>query len=450
MTSLKKLIAVLAVTLPLAATAQQAAPPAAPLYQWYGTLNVNGQYYEASKPTPSATAANVTGRIGVSVDSSNIGIKGTADTGQFGLGLVYQCETSAPIDGVGANVTQTQTGATAGAVATALQFVCNRNSRLGITHAYGTLFYGNWDSPYKAAWYGTKADDAFGNTDIYDAAGIMGSPGGKTTSTAGVTAPATPVGPQPAAVAPAVAPPAPSAATFNVRAANTIAYHSPKIQGVQVKLQVTPNENASVNGKYTGNLYSAAINYDRGPISVLAAYERHDDWNGLGVVGATGFDATKNTVDQGVKAGAGYELANPFGTTTIGAVWELLMLGYQHNAGLAATAVKSYDRQAFMVNLKHRMGNHEFRARYEYADNGTCKLAGGATCNFDIGKGAQNYALGYAYYLTSAAQVYAFFTKIENERGATYTTATAGPPSKSSFTAGADPMGAGLGIRYAF
>ena len=239
-------------------------------------------------------------------------------------------------------------------------------------------------------------------------------------------------------------------ATFAVRAANTLAYHSPKFQGAQIKAQISPNENASNNGAFTGNLYSVGFNYDRGPLSVLAAYERHDDWAGLSTVGATGFDATKNTTDYGVKVGAGYELGSGFGTTTIGAVWELLSYGYAHNTGLAPTAVKSYSRQAAMLNLKHRTGNHEFRARYEYADNGDCKIVSGAKCNLDVGKGAQNYALGYAYYLSKAAQVYVFASKIENERLATYTFATAGPPAKSSFSAGADPFGAGLGLRYAF
>mgnify|MGYP001499091698 CR=1 FL=1 len=139
MTSMKKLIAVLAVSLPLAATAQQAAPPAAaaaPLYQIYGTLNLNLQYVEITQPfsTSVATGTNATGRFAVSTDSSNIGIRGTADTGQFGLSVVYQCESSAALDG----------DAAAG--------ICGRNSRLGLSHEYGTLFYGNWDTPFKSVW----------------------------------------------------------------------------------------------------------------------------------------------------------------------------------------------------------------------------------------------------------------------------------------------------------
>lgn len=425
MTSLKKLIAVAAASLPLVGSAQQAAAPA-PLYQWYGTLNVNGQWTEASRPrNQGAATTNVTSRIGISVDSSNVGIRGTADTGQFGLGVVYQCETSAPIDGL-----TTTVGGAASITTTpsALQIVCNRNSRLGVSGTWGTLFYGNWDTPYKAAWYGTKADDAFGNTDVYDAAGLMGSPGFKTKSTAASTT----LGQT-------------NQTTFNIRAANSIAYHSPKFQGLQIKAQHSTNENASNDGRISPMLWSVGANYDRGPFSILAAYERHDDFSGIGAMGGVN---TKSTVDTGLRVGAGYQLDNPFGATTIGAVYEMLSYGYGNTQGLANT-VKEVQKSGFMLNVKHRMGSHEFRARYEYADGLELKVVG--TFGGVVGTGAQNYALGYAYYLSSAAQVYAYFTKIENERNATYTFATAGVTAvTTNFTAGADPMAVGLGLRYAF
>jgi predicted porin len=445
MTSLKKLTAVLAVSLPLATMAQApaAAPAAAPapLYQWYGTFNVNAQYFEVATPfkaSPTATPVNVAGRFGVSIDSSNIGVRGGLDV-EHGLKVVYQCETQASLDGLD------------------VRGLCNRNSRLCLTNpTWGTLFYGNWDSPYKAVWYGTKGDDAFANTDVFDAAALMGSPGFRTRSTAGVST----LGFSTSGGITTFQ----TDRTFNVRAANSIAYHSPKFMGAQLKAQVSPNENGSLDNKITPMLWSVGLNYDRGPLSVFAAWERHDDWSGItniaGTVAATGQPnipgGTANTVDQGLRVGAGYELASPFGATTLGAVWEWLEYDFANPfdatvQGLTGTFVRYYKRTAVMANLKHRMGNHEFRARYTYADNGDCSLVSGATCNFDIGKGAQNYALGYAYYLSKAAQVYAYWTMIENERTATYTFATAGPNAvTAAWGAGGDPAGAGLGIRYAF
>jgi predicted porin len=426
MTSLKKLTAVLAVSLPLAAVAQAPAAPAAPakpLYQIYGTLNVNFQVSEATGSfAPSATGAltaaapanDVKYRFGVSSDSTNIGIRGTADVAH-GLGVVYQCETAASID------------LSAGSL-------CGRNSRLGLSSGFGTLFYGNWDTPYKAAWYGTKADDPFGNTDVFDAAGIMGSPGFKTKSSAGVTgaAPAAATFMTPTALG--------SNGTFAVRAANSVAYHSPKVMGATFRAQYSANEFADNDLVLSPELYSAGVNYDMGPFSVLAAYERHMDWNG------------QRTVDDGWKAGVGYELGTPFGTTTIAVNGELLT--FKNDAATGA-ALEEWSRIAGFVGLKHRTGNHEFRARYSLADQGDCDLANGATCNLDRRTGAQQYALGYAYHLSKAAQVYGFWTQIENEARASYTFATAGiaaitPGTATSPGPGADPWAAGLGMRYAF
>jgi predicted porin len=429
MTSSKKLIAALAVSLPLVAAAQTApaaapAAPAKPLVNIYGTLNVN--FHSEEAPSASRSAQNVDYRFGISTDSSNIGVRGTADVA-YGLGVVYQCETSANVDGIGASG------------------ICNRNSRLGLSSPYGTLFYGNWDSPYKAAWYGTKADDAFGNTDVFDAAAIMGSPGFNTKSSAGVTAAATGISPvfptSGAGAAQGIA--ASTTTTFAVRAADSVAYHSPKVGGLSFKAQYSANRFGDINMIRAPELYSAVLNYDMGPISVFGAVEDHEDWN------------TSKSRDIGWKAGAGYELATAFGTTTIGGVYE--MLNYRSFGGttlIAASAgfpaIKEYKRQAVMGNLKHRIGDHEFRGRIGWADEGDATDLAGNESNA-TGFGAMNYALGYAHYLSKAAQVYAFWTKIENEQNATYTFATAGFAAVAAATPpGADPWSVGLGMRYAF
>src|SRR6266540_1172437 len=110
-----------------------AAPPAAakpgepakpPLFTIYGTLNVNFQVTQAEGATTKT--ASVKSRTAVSTDSSNLGVKGVFDVPQ-GFQIVYQCETSASVDGISPSG------------------ICNRNSRLGVGNpAYGTLFYGNW------------------------------------------------------------------------------------------------------------------------------------------------------------------------------------------------------------------------------------------------------------------------------------------------------------------
>jgi len=430
MTSMKKLIAALAVSLPLAASAQQAAAPAAPLYQWYGTLNLNMQYIEVSNPTSpnplgGGAPRNMTGRLALSTDSSNIGIRGTADTQVAGVGVVYQCETSANLDGEG------------------VSGICNRNSRLGLSSGYGTLFYGNWDSPYKALFYGTKADDPFGNTDVYDAGAIIGSPGLYTRASGGRSTGGTTGN---------------TLLSFNQRAGNSIAYHSPKFQGVQFKAQYSANEFQNRAGDIAPALYSAGLAYDAGPLSAAVAYERHEDFGQVAINTTTGAVAvaapTQTTVDQGVKFGAGYEFGLPAGALTVSAQGEYLKISTSHPLNLA---FDNAARWAYLVGLKYRAGSHEIRARFMQALDQDIKFRG-VTFSPNAGKdtGANNYTLGYAFYLSSAAQVYAYGTYMDNAKHATYTFATGGPAKLTDttgtelWTAGANLFAAGLGMRYAF
>lgn len=397
----------------------------------YGTLNVNFQVTKAEGAT--ASAQNVKSRTAVSPDSSNIGIKGVADVAG-GLQVVYQCETSAALNGVG----------TAG--------ICGRNSRIGLgSPLYGTLFFGNWDTPYKATTFGTKADDPFYATDVYDFESIMTSPGFNTKTSGWVTGSNTPV------------------ASFAVRLNNTVAYHSPNWSGVSVRLAYGADYFKNPSGTQDPTLYSAALNYDRGPLSVGAGYENHRDAFGLvamnpvtsatnsaslnstfgATVGNTAGTATTgiHSSDQAWHAAAGYELGWSGGTTTAGAMFEQLI--YQQSDAPAG-ALKKYDRRAWQVSLKHRFASHELRARYSMADKGKATLAGGGASNTS-GYGASDLAVGYAYWLAKTAQVYVHYTIIKNERRAQYTFGTAGAPDVAGKTpAGADPQAIGLGFRYGF
>jgi hypothetical protein len=476
MTSLKKLIAVLAISLPLAAMAQQAAAPAAdkpPLAQIYGTLNANIQSIGAGGLD---AGKNIQARPAVSLDSSNIGVKGTAPVAAD-LSATYQCETDAKLDGVTAQVTS---------VPTVLTYLCSRNSRLGLTHpVYGTLFFGNWDTPFKAAYYGTKADDPFGSTDVYGANNVMGSPGFNAGTTPLNGYNKTTNLPINGAVA-----------SFDLRAPNSIGYWTPKIMGVSGKVQVMVPEDATkryygggfdpidvVTGTNTQGLQpwiiSAVVNYDMGPLSVLAAYEQHRDMQGLKALGYYK-DGTHTlnfaSRDDAWRVGAGYEVASPGGTTTLGVVWETLKYtsrndgtafnnqnvaipGYKPGfnlpkGGVTNTGVNEYDRKAWSLNLKHRFGDHEARFRYNWADSGSCKKFDGSACVTD-GLSSREATVGYAYYLAASTQVYGFYTKITNNVAAQYSPIAGGsvsgaPAVVTNVPAGADPEAFGAGIKYTF
>jgi predicted porin len=467
MTSLKKLIAVLAISLPLAASAQQAAAPAAapaPLAQIYGTLNLNLQAIGAGGAKVQAN--NVENRWAVSADSSNIGVKGTASVAG-GFGVVYQCETSAKLDGYNNNVT-------AGNIPRALAWVCDRNSRVGLSHAqYGTLFLGNWDTPFKAAYYGTKADDPFGNTDVFGANNILGSPGFNVVSGSMVVGDKN--GPFDSSSG--------RQASFDLRAQNSIAYWTPKIMGLGAKLQWSTNEFATP--KYYNTtagvfplapmLLGAAINYDDGPLSVVAAWEQHRDMQGLrsaaypGVtfIGFTGpttqWPLGVPSIDTAWRVAAGYEIPTPFGPTTVAAVYEQLIYTSRNQTASTGTAagvaLTEFKRPALGISAKHRYGDHELRARFNWADKGSCKAnptaaGAGVDCSTS-GLDAHEVTLGYAYYLASSTQVFAFWTKIVNGANAAYTPGAGGsvsgaPAVVGGTPAGADPEAFGVGMRYAF
>jgi predicted porin len=416
-------LAALCISLPALATAQAAAPaaPAAPAaapkasVTVYGTLNVNLQTTMAKGAT--APANSVQARNAVSVDSSNIGVKASAEVAH-GLTAVAQCETSAAVDGIGP----------AG--------ICGRNSRVGLSSAFGTLFLGNWDAPYKAAAYGTKADDPFGNTDVYGFQSLMGGPGFNYKSGGWATAADSKI------------------AGFDIRASNSVGYHSPKLSGASVKLQYSANEFADKTATNNPELASVVVNYEWQGLSVLAAYERHWDGNGLVGIGALGtFGSTAanavgaSTSDSAWRVGAGYELASPAGATTVGVVVDSQT--FQQDKA-ATGALTEYKRLAWQIAAKHRYENHEVRARFNSAGEGDCEVAGTGTCD-TADYGATQLTLGYAYHLAKSTQAYVSYTKINNADKAQYTLTIGGSgPVSGSTPAGADPQALGLGIRYAF
>jgi hypothetical protein len=412
-------------------------PPEAPkLATLYGTLNVNLQYTDQSKGT---TAPSVKSRYAVSTDSTNIGVRGAYDL-RPGYGATYQCETSANIDGI------------------SVSGICNRNSRVGITIPYGTIFYGTWDTPFKAANYGTKAEDPFGQTDVYGFNALLGSPGFNYRSSGWVTANGT------ATATSGTATTAPTAGSsihgFDVRSNNSVGFHSAKIQGVSFKVQYSTDEFANADGSLSPRLFGAVVNYDVGPLSVYGAYEYHEDAAGLATInpgnaaagtrpfGATvGNPSNLSSSDWAWRAGAGYELASEAGTTRVSAMIDQLTFGQDQ---AATGALKEYKRIAWYAGISHRWTDHELRFRYSMADSGDCKLIGGASCSTSD-FGASEYVIGYAYHLAKTAQVYAFYAKIQNDANAQYTFSIGGAPGVAGATnKGADPQAGGLGVRVAF
>lgn len=414
MTELRKvLVAALTLSLPISALAQAAAPPAPPAVQVYGTLNVNLQYTEAGDAT-AGSASDVSARFAVSTDSSNVGVRGTLKLNDA-LSATYQCETSANVDGEGPSG------------------ICNRNSRIGLTGGFGTVAYGTWDTPFKGNAYGTKADDPFGNTDVFGYQGLMGSPGygSRTSNFSGSQTAAT-------------------RASFDQRGTNSLAYWSPKLANMLTfRLQWSVDESKNVSGIIDPFLLSGNVVVDIAGFSVAAAAEYHEDTFGIrSINGANAGNTTSK--DLGLRLAAGYEL--PLGPGALGILAMVEQLSYAQDDSTAG--FKDYSRLAWLIGAKFRAGPHEVRARYTQAMDPDITAANGTTlaAGAEDDLAAQQIALGYAYHLGKATQVYAFYTQIMNDDRARYVFGVAGNSTivGDSMPAGGDPSAFGIGMRQAF
>jgi predicted porin len=392
---------------PFAAWAQTAPPSGS--VQIYGTLNTNFQTADRKGATAAGTAGlaslaaaptglNAASRNAISVDSSNLGFRGTENLGN-GWKANFQIETSANIDGDNQRP------------------LANRNSKVGLAGDFGEVFFGNWDTPFKAATYGNMAQDPFRMTDVFGYQSIMSSPGFNQRS--GAYSSGT------------------DNASFDNRAANTLNYWTRVYNGFSGRIAYSANEGRTATRN--PSLWSAVVNYNSGPLSLLYAYEQHRDAFGLTAMQATSTGTASD--DKAHRVGAGYL----FGGTTVSAVWERLDF---KNSGTVA-GVTNFKRDAWQLGLLHRAGNHEFKLRYNKAQDGACgRVAGNCSTS---GLGAQQWTLGYGYYFSKRTEGFVFHTRLNNDRSASYTFTVGGAPGVSSSAGvGSDPSATGIGIRHTF
>jgi predicted porin len=391
----------------------------------YGTLNVDFERVEAED---SFVGPELEARNRVSSNSSNIGFRGTEDLGN-GLKAIFQCESSANIDNGGAGF-------------------CTRNTHVGLSGGWGTLFYGQWDTPYK---FTTLAQDAWYATGIAASATVIGTPAfGVATATASGT--------------PGTFGATPANASFDVRRGDSVQYWSPNWAGFAFRVMYSANEGKSsdppgaapgVVGTGTAEVdpytWGGAITYTNGPIYLNAAYERHIDFFGLnqisgfGVGAAAPSAANDSSRDTGIKVGAGYR----FGNTTLNVIWERLK--YENDNGVGATPatqLEEFERDLIYVSLLHRIGNWTLRAYYAKADEAECDLSSGAACILEDDTGADAWAVGASYSLSKRTDLYGLFTRVDNDDRASYTFGVNGLRPAGAF--GFENNGIALGIRHSF
>jgi predicted porin len=414
--------------------------------QIYGTINTDYEAVQAGGASPAAalapgqlgatpTGVKIPSRDRVTSNSSNIGFRGVEDLGG-GLKAIFQIESAIGFDNQATLGTNTANGtAVGGGFAT-------RNTNVGLSGNWGTVFGGQWDTPYKVL---SGAVDPMYFTGIAYTGAIIGTPGfgvgpvtngNVTLNTAGTTL-ANPVN-----------------ASFERRQGNSVQYWTPTYKGLSGRIMYSANEgktsDSSALTQMNPNIWGLSVAYENGPLFLGYGYERHNDYFGLSAI-APAAQATPVAAVAGSPAVSSRDTGNKFvarygfGKSRFGLIYERLEYG-QDNSAAAITSFKSYDRNAFALTATHEVGPGTIRALYGRAQSGNCSLVSGAACSTN-GLGAQQYSLGYSYSLSKRTDLYGFYTRVANDSGATYQFANA---AGIGATAGAASTGYALGMRHAF
>ena len=308
---------------------------------------------------------------------SVLGLRGNEALGA-GTRVLYQIEgTLAPDTGAGA--------------------IAARDTRIGLEGPWGTLFAGNWTTPYNSA---TSSLDPFYPT----TAGYMSIMGNGSASNADNLT---------------------DTASFDRRQRNSLHYWTPVWRGVSLRLAHGFNEERPANGARPA-LDSSALLYEHGALYAAIAHERHRDYQGAG----------------GTDRGTRLALAYRFGNTRLAVIGERL----QYQSPGAALR-----RDAWYLSASHQMGAHALRLGVARAFDGK----GDAGTRFGFAAagpdtGALHATLGYDLALSKRTSLFAFHTRIHNDARASVDFAINGLGTDADPVTGAHLRGTALGIRHAF
>lgn len=236
-----------------------------------------------------------------------------------------------------------------------------RPSFVGIGGGFGTVMAGRFDTPYMSA---TDQYDIFADTKA-DYNAIMGNANNYL-----------------------------GTAIFDSRVSNTLVYATPDMSGFKAALayvmsDAIASDNLPISkSDAKKDAYSVDGTYDNGPLSLAAA------WQVISKAGAANDDIT------GMKVGGSYTIMD---ATTIALVYENLDVG---------GTIK--DRNAYYVNVSHKMGDTTLKAAFAQADK-----CGGDSSVCDK-TGASQYTVGVTQSLSKNTEVYALYTAVSNDNNAAY------------------------------
>jgi predicted porin len=346
-----------------------ALPALAQQVQIYGRLNTALEHVHASADSTGAALGNVSR---LSNYRSVLGFRGNEDLGN-GMRAIWQIEGALSLD--------TGSGG-----------IANRDTRVGLATPYGTLFGGNWTTPYTSS---TAALDPFYPT----TAGYMSIMGNGSAPTSDNVTDTT---------------------SFDRRQQNSTHYWTPNWNGFSVRLaHGLSEEKTAVRAP---SLTSVAAIYEKNDWYFTLAHELHKEYQGA------------DLNDHGTKIGIAYR----FGATRIAGVAEKLR--YETTTG-------PLERNALYLSVSHQIGPHGIRFGVARAQNGkgsSTEKLGPLSSGADTG--ATHYTLGYDYALSKRTSLFSYVTRLDNKRNGSYDFAI----NELGIGAGADLTAIAFGMRHSF
>jgi predicted porin len=400
--------------------------------QIYGTFNVDvesvatrGASGAATLPAGSLginpTGIDIASRVRVTQNSSNLGFRGT-DRITPGLAAWFQVESTVAVDAGGSNV-------------------ASRNTAAGLKGRWGTLFLGQWDTPYKTL---SGAVDPMYFTGITYTGALIGTPGfGVGPVTIGA----------PAASGDGRTFANGANASFERRQGNSVQYWAPAFMATSFRLAYSVNEAKSSSPGATQlnpHILSASIEYQPGIFYFGYAYESHADYFGLDAlvpsVQAVPVTAADGSTPSARDRGDKFAVRLKMGATQVGAMLERLRYA-KFQVGAAPGYYSRYQREAYVLTLVQGLGGAgTLRALAGRARAGSCARVDGSECDAS-GLGARQVSVGYGYSFSRRTDLYAFYTRVANDSRGSYQFANAAGLGAAP---GSASTGYLLGIRHTF
>lgn len=356
-----------------------------------------------------------------------IGFKGEEKLGS-NLSAWYQCESTADIAGTSAGT------------------FCSRNSAVGLKGAFGSVYFGRWDTPFKVSQLrnsgGMNDTGVLGTVFLLYGASI-GADGRGTINTVTAAAGTS------------------NAGAWPRRNANTIFYDTPNWNGFQLKGAVSTIGGAGgalgASAAATGakpRLWSLAATYDNGPLAISAAYEVHKNYyhtllGPLPLAGTSSTGLTFNAVfggtDKGWNVGASYTFPVG-GGLKVGGIYTRQEYDTPGMPGAGNTDV---DRHAWMLYGDWKIaGPHGLQLYFERAGSlsgsGTVvalnpqlaaagvnsTMAGtGIAYNPAGDTGADKWGIKYYHALSKRTQLGAGYSRLDNDRNGRFAIGGAANPA---------------------